>query len=745
MGDEMSKIKPLVLSLALTFPMSDIAIASEAELNIIQMESQVADVKTFNMFSKLKDGKEKLNLLDNMIKNYTGLEKSYGTLLNLYTNNKYFKDAGKSEEYKNKLQDTKDTLELFQAERVRVNDVLNPTTQNPNTVQTEINYQTKEYLFNRALSAIGADSAYKQGYTGNGVTVAVLDTGLGRREEFNNAKLGYTVINGVITEGAVDKNIHGTHVAGIIGAAKNDRGIHGVAFNSTILPIKVLGDSGRTLYPTDVHRGLKLAVKEGAKVANLSLGVAMKYNVVNPLPVNEEIFNFMYTDSGFTSTPDFSTSGFIQAVNAGMIVVTAAGNDKKSCLPDSTGIVSCGFPAALPIIKGYEGLVKGIGGFIAVGALDETGKLASYSNKAGVTKNWYITAPGSAINSTSSYKLLETIQLSGTSMAAPVVSGAAALLIEKFPHLTGGQITKIIFATADDLGEPGIDDVYGNGSLNVAKAMKPIGDIKLPLGSKIDSNSASLNKTVIVVPAAVASALKSSSLRDAVVLDDFDRAFNIDLTKAVVVTNSKYNFGEFKQLNAGNFKLGLKEGTSEVTVGYTLGDLTIHYGQAAGMFGTVSSGALNTENTRTHYFRGLLGNSEWTGWGAWLDYGVSPGTKNSNSLISETSSFHGIGAGVQYGWSIDKKSDARVRLSSPISVVKGSMNLHVPVARDMDGNIIYHNEKVNIKPSEREVNLGFNYIFRSNEQSNFSAEIIKSYGERGVNGYSVGAKFEMKF
>jgi hypothetical protein len=63
----------------------------------------------------------------------------------------------------------------------------------------------------------------------------------------------------------------------------------------------------------------------------------------------------------------------------------------------------------------------------------------------------------------------------------------------------------------------------------------------------------------------------------------------------------------------------------------------------------------------------------------------------------------------------------------------------------MDGNIIYHNEKVNIKPSEREVNLGFNYIFRSNEQSNFSAEIIKSYGERGVNGYSVGAKFEMKF
>jgi hypothetical protein len=114
--------------------------------------------------------------------------------------------------------------------------------------------------------------------------------------------------------------------------------------------------------------------------------------------------------------------------------------------------------------------------------------------------------------------------LSGTSFSAPQVSGAAALLAQAFPNLTGSQIADILLQSAFDVGAPGTDAVYGHGILDLARAFQPIGvttlagsGAALPLGD--DTGTAS---------PAMGDALANASLQ-AVVLDRYDRAFGTDL------------------------------------------------------------------------------------------------------------------------------------------------------------------------------------------------------------------------
>jgi hypothetical protein len=109
---------------------------------------------------------------------------------------------------------------------------------------------------------------------------------------------------------------------------------------------------------------------------------------------------------------------------------------------------------------------------LAVGAVDANKRLASFSNKAGDTAQFYLVAPG--VNIISSYNT-GYAYLSGTSMAAPAVSGAAALVTGYWPYLRANQVASILLNTADDLGAPGVDAVYGHGLLNVNRALSPIG------------------------------------------------------------------------------------------------------------------------------------------------------------------------------------------------------------------------------------------------------------------------------
>ena len=249
--------------------------------------------------------------------------------------------------------------------------------------------------------------------TGKGVTVAVIDTGVkANHEDLPNLRR-VEVTNGKEPLGLEDATGHGTHVAGIIGAAMgNGKGGAGIAPGAAILSLRVVNAAGY-IYDSALIAALRTAVKNGAQIVNISIG-GTAYNAVFQKVINE-------------------------AAEAGVTVVAAMGNDGTNCL---------NYPA------GYDNV-------IGVVSVDRTNNRASGSSYG----TWGdVAAPGAAVWSTTyngSYG-----PKSGTSMASPVVAGVAALYKSVHPDATPAQITARLKATATRGGSD-----LGAGIVNAAAAL----------------------------------------------------------------------------------------------------------------------------------------------------------------------------------------------------------------------------------------------------------------------------------
>ncbi|MEC4719008.1 S8 family peptidase [Noviherbaspirillum sp. CPCC 100848] len=337
------------------------------------------------------------------------------------------------------------------------------------------------------LGRIRADAAYARGLSGAGVTIATLDTGIsGTHREFMQAgKLlpGLNAVTGGLD--VTDRRGHGSHVAGIIAALRDGRGNAGVAHGATLLPIKIFPDSGSgSTLALDI--GLRHAIGKAA-IINLSIG----------------------------ASGPFDARAMQEAVKSGLLIVAAAGND---------GAPTSNWPARFAREAWANNQI------IAVGAVDASNRIASFSNRAGDTAAWYLVAPGVGV--VSAHRNDQYASMSGTSMAAPMVSGAAALLMQMWPRLRADQVATILLVTATDLGAPGIDPIYGRGLLNIDKALKPVGTLTTTTynGKTIRVLSGAMQPSAAT--SAIWSLAASGQLR-AVGRDDFQRDFGIDLGRTV--------------------------------------------------------------------------------------------------------------------------------------------------------------------------------------------------------------------
>ena len=289
-----------------------------------------------------------------------------------------------------------------------------------------------------SVNAINAPEAWAQGYTGQGVVVAVVDTGvqfnhpdLNSQIYINTGEIGGNGIdddhNGYVddTSGwdfysndnyADDGNGHGTHVAGIVAAAANGFGATGVAPGAKIMPIRVLGSDGSGS-TNSVAAGIRYAVDNGADIINLSLG-------------------------GPLSSVIQTAIQYAQQRN--VLVVSAAGNESAS-LPT--------YPARLS---------ASLSNVISVGAYSSAGAIASFSNDVGTSAAVQVDAPGVSIYST--YLNGQYARLSGTSMAAPQVAGLAALALSANSSLTAAQLRTLIVAGTSQA----ISGSDSNGGVNAA-------------------------------------------------------------------------------------------------------------------------------------------------------------------------------------------------------------------------------------------------------------------------------------
>ncbi|MCK5359479.1 MAG: S8 family serine peptidase, partial [Gammaproteobacteria bacterium] len=308
-------------------------------------------------------------------------------------------------------------------------------------------------------------------------SVAVIDSGINPNHTDLSGRIdpGFDLIDGDSDPFDETPEQHGTTVSRIIASVHS---------SNRILPIRVLDGSGRSSEAI-VIAGVNIATNSSAKVINLSLG------------------------SPSNTYSQALTVSMQESARSGKLLVIAAGN---------SGGASPTFPASLAALFA--------GSAIAVGALDRNGLIASYSNRAGNSKDYYVVAPG--YSSFSSFI--------GTSFAAPYVSGTAAAILSQNPRLTAQQISEIIFNTADDLGAAGTDDIYGRGRLNTAAALGPQGDLGIP-GSSSDSGGSGALIAGLAIGAGVAAAIiiRNKKLKEAVVVDSYNRPYQIDLEELITV------------------------------------------------------------------------------------------------------------------------------------------------------------------------------------------------------------------
>jgi subtilisin family serine protease len=282
------------------------------------------------------------------------------------------------------------------------------------------------------IRKVGADTAWAIG-KGRGITIAIVDTGvdLDHEDLKPNFVSGYDFVDDDAI--ARDKHGHGTHVAGTAAArANNGVGVAGVAPEAKIMPVRVLNADGSGSSSV-IENGIKWAADHGADVINLSLG--------------DDIISEGLSGGTMREAANYAWS-------KGAIPVVAAGNDN---------LFRTEFGGANSII---------------VTATTPDDDLAEYATGAGFAK-WGMAAPGGSNNGGNATKIYSSAWSKdgnahygyavGTSMAAPHVSGAAAVLrgLGLNPTETVGRL----LASSKDLGSSGNDLEYGRGRLDLAAAV----------------------------------------------------------------------------------------------------------------------------------------------------------------------------------------------------------------------------------------------------------------------------------
>ena len=334
------------------------------------------------------------------------------------------------------------------------------------------------------------------------------------------------------------------------------------------------------------------------------------------------------------------------AVDNDAIFVWAAGNESKT----ESGVLSA-MPLAFPELQGH---------FVNVVALDSrTNEIAWYSNQCGITQNYCIAAPGSGWDTDS----LDFA--SGTSFATPVVSGAIATIKQAFPYMSATQITQLLFVTAQDMGAPGVDEVYGWGLLDMDKATQPVGEAKIVL-----SNNTVQPLSVSNVSGTAAGALKNANLQIAFV-DDFGRAFTTNLSNNINVIPYGRGFDKLRESDNDSIDLfgGFEFGAKQNNLLQSSGLISTKSNTPVNFIGYKNE--FNIDNIRFYQNARL---------------GITNPTTDENSIISGFSSIYTSSLTVGANW-----GDLSFEFGIPDMIISGKMFLDIPTGQSVDGKILHNN------------------------------------------------------
>ena len=431
---------------------------------------------------------------------------------------------------------------------------------------SEFSYGNRlEIGFQHGLSLIGVHHKYAAGITtpGQGTLGVINDTGI----DLDHYDVGGIRLDLSHNYGDNPSDLsdtfprnsgrgHGTGVFGVAGATRNQFGIVGVAPYAEFMILKSEEKDLRINFAD----ALKRVIDAGADAMNNSWSLQIP---INKSHTRERLLQLV--------TPD-EIKQLRRSAESGVSIVFTTGNERLSEVnrdPD----YEAALPIALPELEGN---------WIAVTGLNmandlQSARISKRANWCGVAMNWCLAAPGEGIrtlvvgglpyNGSSHEANTGTSPMTGTSFAAPHVTGAILLLKSEFPELTTPEIHKILFDTAYDLGAPGVDEVYGHGALDLRNAHVPQGDMMTELGEIVDQVTIPLSESWItespVTGGTLAAALSDQSI---LVTDRYDRGYFASLGPSIVTAS----FSDTSAMQAGLGAAFIRTGESPNKTGFGL-------------------------------------------------------------------------------------------------------------------------------------------------------------------------------
>jgi hypothetical protein len=427
-------------------------------------------------------------------------------------------------------------------------------------------YETAEYTSQKGLGLVNASTLYSYGGTGEGIKVAVFDSGtFAAHTEFDTRVLssdGHDYIGTGIT---TDENGHGTHVSGTIAAGRDGggSGMQGVAYKAKIIPYKIINAAGWVVMTDSQNKdSYTRAISKGARIFNNSWGSSVKITNASKAAIEASI--------------PLALAEMQVAIDAGAVFVWASGNNSNTEVSFRSGL-----PHHFPDMK------KGYLAVTSVSTAD--GSSSSFANDCGVAAAWCIAAPGGNVFSTWKDGAYKTI--SGTSMAAPHVSGALAGLKSRFPSLSYHQVRDRLLVTANSTGIYADATIFGKGLMDLAAASSPVGVTMITTTTSDDGTVISSVSSIATLSSEVFAVFADQIANNKIMLvDSFDRA-NFYTDASAFIKSKKRGFNVdleslFDQQNTVN-----KQGVS-------------YYKSKNGQIGLSGVVGLNSDSPTMYWFAG---------------------------------------------------------------------------------------------------------------------------------------------
>ena len=599
-----------------------------------------------------------------------------------------------------------------------------------------INFETTE-AENGAVLVTYANHAYARGWTGKGSTALIMDTGIDQDHPEFTGKVKYLWDAGYTTP-YEDENGHGSHVAGIVSANKDGVGIHGIAYNTNLAIAKIGEANGISL--SGAKQALNWAKQyDDIVVANLSANTNYSASYKDAMTdQGNGVFtnsHAIYGGSNYYNLENPTT--WKDVIPDELVLVVSAGNTDLGYVQN---------PATFASAVGSNNNLELNGRMLIAGNWNTSTQTIDGAKSGHVCKDYttqcndtyktsdfYILAPGTNVNSVNNGG--GYVRMSGTSQAAPVITGGVAIVHQLWPYMKGSNIAQLLLQTANkDLSNYSIT-THGQGLLDLDKATQPVGGLGISLTGRIgETTSISGGLSISGIDDSVIASLSSISA-----IDDFDRDFKVDLTSLINQNNnlmplqSTYKKGDswgamlsnldIKAL--GNFSIGLKSkehfliGHNKSIIDTSL-ELNLNYSKnqanpwvyVSGVWGSVDSNST------------IDSNLTWANDNFWIQGGVmAANTDLTTGLVSDIDGLYSVYATA--GWEED---NWKIYAGTKPKLIKGDIEFNLPSNVDENGVMYYSKHKTQVK-NETTSFVGGSWHKEMNDYSLTADSIVDSSDE----------------